>query len=209
VNRTLRAVLVGGCALGAAALSLLAVDALRLPGAIKRADIEFRIAPSDLELWQVSEAFPFGATRSLLGLGDDLAYRTAVQTFRRGQERHANYQDTDIISIRARAQQQLAAIVAGNDDAARRSAAANLIGALGFVNAAVDQNQSPEYLGVSVDSFRLAIALQPGNEDAKFNLELALKSLKVADQQTGTQPQGQAHGGRKHGAGTGAPGTGY
>jgi hypothetical protein len=195
--------------LAAAALILLGVDALRWPGVVRAGDVRFQAAPANPGLWRASVLFPFGDVQGLLGLADDLAYRRALQTFRRGRPRVPGYFDTRLITLRARAQQALGAIVDASGDRSRRSAAANLVGVLGFANAVADPNQSPDYLHAAIESFRSAISLDPGNADAKYNLELALVRLRQAEQQTGTQPTSPSRGGTKRGAGNGQPGTGY
>ena len=200
--------LAGLCLLGAAALALLATDTLRWPGAMRAGDLGYAAAPTQSGLWQSTEVFPFGAARGLLGLDDDIAYRAAVQFFWRGKPRALPFSDSNLFGLRGHAQQQLAAIVLHDRSTARSSAAANLVGVLGFANAVFDQPRAQLYLANAAESFRRAIALDPGNADAKYNLELALARLKVAEAENQAET-GSTRGTRGAAAGTGQPGTGY
>jgi hypothetical protein len=63
---------------------------------------------------------------------------------------------------------------------------------------------------VAVSSFKKAIALDPSNEDAKYNLELSLQrgqQLRIGEPAGGGHPSPGGRGTR--GAGTGDPGSGY
>jgi len=190
VRLRLRLALAALCVVGAALLALLGADVVRWPAAMRSGDVRYADSPAQPGLWRITGAFPFGAARGLLGLGDDVAYRT------------------NLFGRRAHAQQQLAAIVLYDRSPARASAAANLAGVLGFANAVFDQPRAQIYLANSVESFRVAIGLDPGNADAKYNLELALARLKAAEQDN-PAPAGSSKGRRGNAAGTGEPGTGY
>jgi hypothetical protein len=208
VSARLRIALAGVCVVGAVALALLATDTLRWPGAMRAGDVRYADDPARPGLWHLTGAFPFGAARGLLSLDDDIAYRSALQSFLRGKPRTLPFSDSNFFGIRAHAQQQLAAIALHDPNPERSSAAANLVGVLGFANAVFDQERSQVYLANAVESFRTAIRLDPGNADAKYNLELALARLQAAEEDNQSNT-GSSKG--KHGAaaGTGEPGTGY
>jgi hypothetical protein len=208
MSARLRLALAGVCVIGAAALALLATDTLRWPGALRSGDVRYADDPTRSGIWHLTGAFPFGAARGLLGLGDDIAYREALQSFWLGKPRALPFSDSNFFGIRAHAQQQLSAIVLHDPNWQRGSAAANLVGVLGFANAVFDQERTQIYLGNAVESFRTAIRLDPNNPDAKYNLELALARLQAAneDNQSNT---GSSQGQKAAAAGTGEPGTGY
>ena len=107
------------------------------------------------------------------------------------------------------AQIQLGAVVRRDDNAARRSAAANLLGVLALSLAAIDDSLRATLLTNAAADFQRAIGFDPGNDDAKYNLELALDTLVASG---GGGPQ-RTQGGRTFnqgaGAGSGREGTGY
>jgi hypothetical protein len=196
--------------LAGAVLALLATDVVRWQSRMRSGDTRFAFVPGKRDLWTPSQLVPLGAAKALLGLDDDLAYRRAVRAFVNSQPREIPYSDTDVVARRGQAQELLAEIADGTQDPKRRAAASNLIGALGFANAALDPSQATTYLSNAVESFRQAISLDPANADAKYNLELALDRLKTAERESGQQPPPRdTRGGTGSGAGTGEPGTGY
>lgn len=208
MSARVRVALAGLCLIGAAALALLATDTLRWPGAMRAGDVRYADDPAHPGIWHLTGAFPFGAARGLLGLGDDISYREALQSFWRGKPRTLPFSDSNFFGVRAHAQQQLAAIALHDPNRQHSSPAANLVGVLGFANAAFDQDRSQIYLANAVDSFRTAIRLDPSNADAKYNLELALVRLQAADEENQSNT-GSSHGKKAAAAGTGEPGTGY
>jgi hypothetical protein len=193
----------------AVAASLLATDLLDWKGRMSAGDTRFSSGSLAANLWRPRELLPFGAAKSMLGLQDDLAYRGAVRAFVLGRPREQAYSDTALLGARGQARDVLQAIVDGGDDRRRRSAAANLVGVLGFANAAIDADQAYSYLTESVASFREAITLDPENGDAKYNLELALSRLENLKPPPGQKPPKGSRGAGGSGAGTGEPGSGY
>ena len=197
------------CLVAAAALSLLATDVLRWQRAMRSSDTRFGFTPARNDLWQPTQLMPFGVARTVLRLDDDLAYRRGLQLFVLGQPRTQPYSDTEVIALRGQAQEVLTKVVDSHADARRRSTAANLVGALGFANAALDDAQATAYLNAAAADFRTAISIDPDNADAKYNLELALARLDVAQRRSGEPPPPDTRGGSGAGAGTGRPGSGY
>ena len=59
----------------------------------------------------------------------------------------------------------------------------NLIGILGFAAATQDEGQRATFLNDAIASFKRAMALDPSNDDAYYNLEYALDQLKEASEQ--------------------------
>jgi hypothetical protein len=188
---------------------LLATDLLDWRGRIDAGDTRFASGSLASNLWQPRQLVPYGAARSLLGVQDDLDYREAVRAFVVGRPREQPYGDTELLGARGHARELLERIVDGRGDPKRRSAAANMIGVLGFANTAIDPDQAYSYLTESVRWFRKAIALDPANDDAKYNLELALTRLENVKPPPGQKPPKGAKGGAGSGAGTGEPGSGY
>jgi hypothetical protein len=192
----------------AAGAALLALDVHRWHGTMASDDLRYRVTPASGDLWSVSAIFPWNAARDLLGLQDDLAYRDAVGAFWRGRPRLPAYGQPRLIAYRAEAQGRLNDIADRDRNDRRASEAENLFGVLAFVNAARDDALRASFLANGVASFQNAIALDPTNENAKYNLELALSRLAdegVAGQQT----RGGGEKGGQSGAGAGEAGSGY
>jgi hypothetical protein len=73
-----------------------------------------------------------------------------------------------------------------------------------------ETEQRGALLSSTVASLQLAIALDPGNDEAKHNLELALqrgRGFQLAEGSAGENPTPGGSG--SSGAGAGQPGTGY
>lgn len=189
--------------------TLLATDLLDWKSRIDSGDTRFASGSLGSNLWEPRQLVPFGAAKSLLGLQDDISYREAVRAFVAGRPREQPYGDTDLLGARGHARELLEPIVNGTTDPGRRSEAANLIGVLGFANAAIDPDQAYTYLTESVHWFRQAIALDPASDDAKYNLEIALTRLTTVRPPPSQKPPKGAKGGAGSGAGTGEPGSGY
>lgn len=209
MNVPVRIAVAAVCLVLGVAAALLATDVLRWQSRIAADDTRLEAGSTESDLWKLPRPFLPGAAESLLGLGDDLAYRRALREFALGRPREETFSDTQVISQRGRAQERLGEIVNSHQPLSRRAAAANLMGVLGFANAAIDPSQAPAYLESAVASFRQAIALDPSNADAKYNLELALTRLPPARQAAGQSPAPKSQGGSGSGAGSGRAGSGY
>jgi hypothetical protein len=193
----------------AVAAVLFATDLLDWRSGIAAGDTRFASGSLAANLWEPRQLVPFGAAKSLLAVQDDVTYREAVRAFVLGRPREQPYGDTDLLGARGHARELLEPIVDRTGDVRRRSDAANMIGVLGFANTAIDPDQSYSYLTEAVTWFRRAIALDPGNENAKYNLELALSRLRNVKPPPNQKPPKGGKGGGGSGAGTGEPGSGY
>ncbi len=195
-------VLAVGCA-------LVATDVLLLQSGLRSGDTRYASGSLASDLWRPHQALPFGATGRLLGVDDDVAYREAIRAFVLGRPRGQPFRDTDLLALRGQAQDQLQAIVDGDGNARRKAEAANLIGVLGFANAAIDPDQAYSYLSEAIGRFRQAIAFDPSRDDAKYNLELALTRIKSTPRPQSQRGPRDTRGGTGGGAGTGEAGSGY
>ncbi|OLE01454.1 MAG: hypothetical protein AUG91_01280 [Actinobacteria bacterium 13_1_20CM_4_69_9] len=144
----------------------------------------------------------------MLAVDDDLFYRDTLRHFYLAQPRANKWEHTNIDAIRSEATVALAAYIREGKSQARRSQAANLLGIIGLALAATDDpGQRLRFLLFASREFRGALTFDQANEDAKFNLELALRLLKQQPTSTGG---GAAHGpGRGGGAALAKPGSGY
>ena len=207
MRRALRALPVVVVAAAGVLALLLALDVQHRRDSFRADDVRFRSAPAS-RLWHPTQLFPFATATSLLGVGDDLAYRRALQTLRLASPHALVFASPPALALRAEAQLGLARIAQSDRDAARRSSAENFLGGLSFAAAAEDPDSEASLLQSAVASFRAAIADDEANEDAKFNLELALSRLRAARSSSIPRSNiGNASAGR--GAGVGRAGSGY
>lgn len=184
-GRIVRGALALLCLAGAAFLVLVALDARAWGTRIAADDLRFQHQTGS-HLWQRADLAPFGAARSLLGIDDDLLYRRGLLAFRVGRPREPLFLEA-VTTQRIRAQIALEKYFERSHDARRRAQAANLIGILGFAAATQDAGQRATFLNDAVSKFKQAMQLDPGNEDAYYNLELALDQLKeTSEQQAGS-----------------------
>jgi hypothetical protein len=189
-------------------LVLLAVDVGRWNTAFARDDVRFKFQPTRSDLWKPNELIPFHVAKRLLTVDDDLFYRQTLRHFYLAQPRANKWEHTNIDAIRSEVTVALAEYIREGKSQARRSQAANLLGILGLALAATDDpGQRLRFLLFASREFRGALTFDQSNEDAKFNLELALRLLKQQPTSTGG---GAAHGpGRGGGAALAKPGSGY
>ena len=186
---------------------LLARDVAHRQASFASDDARFRSTPG-ARLWSPSQIVPLGAASTLLGVEDDLTYRRALQVLRLAQPHRLVFSSPEVIALRGEAQLQLTDVARRDPDAARRSAAENFLGGLSFAAAALDDSLRVTLLQSAIDSFRAAVADDESNADAKYNLELALASLRSAESAINREPDvGNASAGR--GAGVGRAGSGY
>jgi hypothetical protein len=194
----------------AVALAFLATDVSRWPGALKAGDARYRTDPDEAGLWRPDELAPRRLARDLLGLDDDLAYRRAVQGLRVARLEGPSVTDPNLSLLRSDAQARLLEIMESEGDPARRSQAANMLGVVALVSLVAEERDREILFSTAVRSFRRAIALDPANQDAKYNLELSLqrgRQLQLSEAAGGKDPAPGGQGQR--GAGTGDPGSGY
>lgn len=198
-----------GCLLAGGALVLLGVDLARWHAALRADDVTYRAAP-ERGLWAPRTFLPSRVSRSLLGVGDDVTYRDAVRAFRLARIDSPVFSDPATIVQRNEAAVRLNDVVQHDSNALRRSAAANLLGAIAYSDALSDFTNRAKLIVIASQRFGQAISLDPGNDDAKYNLELTLALGRAQGLQESGGGQNPAPGGKgAKGAGAGAPGSGF
>lgn len=198
------------CFVLAALLVLLAADVLRWRDALSADDVRYRAAPDATELWNREALVPLEVARNVLGVDDDLAFRRAVRAVRLAKLEEPTSSDTKVLLQRAEARERLGAIAAGGGDPARRSRAMALLGVVLLATPVSDTEEQLAALKAAVANLQGAIALDPNNSDAKFNLEFALRQRRGGLSASGSaapNPSGSSSSTR--GAATGASGSGY
>ena len=193
---------------GAVVLVLLAADVLGWREAVRDGDRHFASEPPSAA-WHASTRLPFDPARALLGLDGELRFRAAAQQFAAVQAAGRGY-DNGLSESRDRGELEAELTeLARSGDLRRGSEAANLLGILAFADSRPSGPTAPAPVDQSVSDFQTAVRLEPGNEDAKFNLELLLRQLVAKGTRRGSDntPAGPSKGHR--GAGGGIPGRGY
>lgn len=198
-----RAVAAAACVGAAVVLVLLALDARAWSSRIAADDLRYTRDPSAPHLWQPRQLAPFGLARSILGIGDDLAYRRALREFRIARPLDSLF-TTESTRHQIQAELDLTKLVDARGDTARRAQAANLLGILGF-SLSMQQSAQPVSSDTAVTAFRRAVGIDPQNDDALFNLEYALDSQKA----NGGEGGQKSRSGRGSGAGLTDAGHGY
>jgi len=187
-------------------LAALAVDVVRVPGELEADDVSFEAAPRrQAGLWDGLGFLPGRPGAGLLSVEDDLAYRRTLAIWVRVPPGTEIY-GPELENLRGRLQSQLAETSAADSNPRRRSQLLNLLGALSLETRSVDPNESENVLRKAIATFRSAIEVDPSNQDAKINLELALRNAKAINL-PGTDPDAGAAQGSL--SGQGRAGSGY
>ena len=169
---------------GSFVLLALAADLLRWNNDLKRGDAVFAAgAPSQQAEWEPETTLPAGVSRSLLGVSDDLAYRGAVRRFWLSRPRQPIRVFADV-TRRTGAEREVARVGERDTSRARRAHLAILRGALLLEEARASPVQREVFVRRAITEFKRAATLEPGNEDALYDLELALRLLR----RTGSAP---------------------
>ncbi len=190
-----------------AGVAVFALDVLRWSGQLEEQDLRFVAAPRQARFSEPAGLLPFGIAERALDADDDLHFRRQLAAFAR--VRPGAVDDAlQFEQLRGETQLALARLSRVDPDLARRSRAANMIGVLALdpQRAAAQQEEFSTLVQGAVDAFRSAVELDPGNADAKRNLELALR-IAAAFVLPGDDPSGSRDAGRQ--AGLGQPGSGY
>ncbi len=188
-------------------LAVLAVDVLRLPGALEAGDVRFEAAPRRATSpWSGIDLIRGWPAKRLLGVGDDLAYRKALARFLRVEPGRVEIYGPKLENLRGRVQVELAELSADDANPVRRARFLNLLGAMTLDRPTYDQDERDAILRKAIFTFRSAVDTDPENEDAKTNLELALRDAGATNL-PGTDPSGGAAEGTI--SGQGISGSGY
>jgi hypothetical protein len=161
-------------------LVALAADVLRWDRELEQGDAVFAAgAPVQGAAWEPETTLPAALSRSWLGIGDDLAYRKAVRRFWLSRPRQPLRDFTDV-TRRSGAERELARVTERDPSPARRAHLAVLRGALLLEEARNSPVQREVFVRRAIGEFKRAATLDPGNEDALYDLELALRLLRLA-----------------------------
>ncbi|WP_411277160.1 hypothetical protein [Gaiella sp.] len=203
-----------GAGVGVAALLVaailgvaLAVDLLRAESRLDVADAAFTSGVDQNVGWDADTVLPVRVSRGILGLGDDVTFRKAVQRFWLSKPRDPLREFGDV-TRRSGAERELARLGENDPSGVRRAVALTMRGALLLEEARNTTTQRQVFVRRAIEQFRKAVVLDPSNTDAVYNLELALKLLRRG----GADPGGGGEGRSplpSPGAGAATTGTGF
>lgn len=192
----------------AAFLVVLGLDVLSWRGDMERADLRFEAVAGERDMWRADTILPAGLSRELLDVDEDIAYREVLQQFGIARVRQPVRDQRDL-ARRGAVETQLAQIGEEPLGPERLSMLANLSGALAFEEARFDEGQRATFLRRSLAEFREAIKVDPANEDAKYNLELVLRLIVNAQNESSAGGGGARGDTQASGAGAATSGSGY
>ena len=190
-------------------LVVFAVDVLRTPGWVADDDRRFASAPQRATgLWNESGMLATRTRLRMLDLSDDLAFRRTLALFTRLRPGQSDQATTPAQEARwAKLQLDLTNQSRENPDPRRRSDLQNLLGVTllaRYLYASPDQRNM--LLSNAIGAFRTAVELDQSNDDAKLNLELALRAYGPILFPSNAPDTGGAHGEQ---SGQGRSGSGY
>ena len=171
------------------------------PPAVRRSregDVAYRIAPERTGLWRARTIVPFDSRGELLGVEDDVEMRRAVRSVRLARL------DDPTVSLsdpHDRAASQRRAGAARGDRRGREGSGAALPGSRPARRRSASRASSRRRrtawrsCRATVANLQLAIALDPSNDEAKYNLELALQRARGVQLTEGAGGQNPTPGG--------------
>lgn len=191
----------------AAAFALLAVDVRAWQGRLRHDDVRFTAFHSVDGLWRSPAILPGDPAYHLLGLGDPLAYRHALQLFLVSQVGVGRRSAGSISVTRVSTENDLQGIADHAKTGAERSRAADLLGVMTITTPTADNATEVQAIQRAAAYFQQAIEADPTNYAAKLNLELLLRLERPAKARFGPDAHGGFGPGGSHG--TGVVGGGY
>jgi hypothetical protein len=185
----------------AAVFALLAADVRAWQGTVRRDDVRFNATHPVQGLWGSPATLPGDPAYHLLGLGDAISYRRALQNFWFSFVGVSHASTQDVTETRVTTENQLQTLIDSASTAAERSRAANLLGVMTITTPTADSATQVQTLIRASAYFRQAIAADPTNYTAKANLELLLRLVRPSKTKFGQDARGGFGPGGSHGAG--------
>lgn len=182
---------------------VLALDVGRVHASLAANDARYRLLPFSARQ-DAGTILPEVLAIRLLGAGDDLNYRRALQQLASLRARERSSTSRNYAVLVTNAQRGLIEISQTDDDPRRRSEATNVLGVFAVADPASYSGFNPEFpAGIRI--FQNAVRIDPSNQEAKRNLEIALRGLRRT--LLPIEPKGQ-RGAPNQGAGAGIGRTG-
>jgi hypothetical protein len=191
-------------------LLVLATDVRKWQTQLAADDARFQAYAASEDLWQISTILPEGVSRNVLGTADDVRYRRAATAFFQSRPHRRGHQLPELDAARGEAQIVLARLFGDEKDAGRRSQIGNFYGALSLaVLQYQDLEQRASTLEAAVATLQEAVRLDPTNDEAKYNLESAIRRLRAQPPPFESSPGGRRPREDESVAGLRDPGGGY
>lgn len=193
----------------AVVLVVLAAAAALLASDVR--DWQQALAPSSVRPashWRVSARVPGRLAERLLAVGDDVQARRAIQLFERNRSVPERLDEAvEVTASRSTAESALAAVARG--DGPRAAQAGTLLGILAFGDLARGGGHDENQAEVAASDFTNAVRADPDDTNAKFDLELVLRSFAAHGIRTEPSGDGGTGSTGHSGASNGTPGSGY
>jgi hypothetical protein len=190
------------------ALIVLAVNMLVAWRDVAADDFRFQNAPQrHRDLWGDVGLLPGSFTVKALGIEEDLAYRHSASLFVRAQPGRRVGGSPQLQGVRGQAALELTRASAADSDPYRRSQLLNFLGVVPLDVGVTAFEQRASMLQTAIGVFQSAVRTDPGNADAKVNLEIVLRDLNITGLPPNA-PSGESAGGRRSSPG-GVSGSGY
>ena len=189
----------------AAVLVGLAADVLRWDRQLRDGDAAYgaRLAA----VWEPDTLLPRGLSSRLLSVGDDVAFRKAVDEFWRSEPR-APIQTFEDQTRRYDAERNLLRTSDRDSSQERRATLTTLRAAFLLEEARNSPTQRQVFVRRAIEQLKRAVTLDPANETAIYDLELALKLLSASG--PGSQEGGDSRSPLPSpGAGSATSGSGF
>jgi hypothetical protein len=170
-------VAVAALVVAAAVLVALAADVLRWDRGLRDGDAAY--AAGAAVAWQPDTLLPRGVSASLLGVSDDVDYRQAVDQFWRSKPRDPIRVFEDV-TRRSAAERTLGRTFERDSEANRRSQLEVLRAAMMLEEARNSPTQRQVFVRRAIEFLDRAVVIDPSNETAVYDLELALKLLRAS-----------------------------
>lgn len=161
----------------AVVLVALAADVLRWHRQLDDGDTAYQSRQA--ATWTPDTLLPKGVSSALLGVDDDVEFRRVVDQFWRSKPRGPIRQFDDV-TRRSAAERNLARAFDRDTHRERRSVLATLRAALLLEEARNSPTQRQVFVRRAIDQLKHAATLNPANESAIYDLELALKLLRAS-----------------------------
>jgi hypothetical protein len=171
------AVAVAALVVAAALLVAVAADVLRWDRQLRDGDVAYGAGAT--ATWRPDTLLPRGVSAALLGVSDDVDYRLAVDRFWRSEPR-APIRVFEDVTRRSAAERTLGRTFDHDPSAERRSDLAVLRAALMLEEGRNSPTQRQVFVRRGIEFLERAVVLDPSNETAVYDLELALKLLRAS-----------------------------
>jgi hypothetical protein len=177
---------------------------------VRQADFRFQTASTrQTALWEDQDPLPASLSTWLLGLEDDLAYRRTVELFEQVRPGRGGSFGPRVESLRGQTQLELTRTSEADPNPGRRSKLLNFLGVLPLDRPSTVGDERADQLRTAIGILQSAVRVDPGNGEAKLNLELLLRdAVRSGLPPTANVPTGDRVGGPLSGIG-GVGSSGY